>query len=282
MRLLRSHAVDAGPPVPDREVRAMLGGAPQPAVPPGFWHRPGVLPALVTMLNDNALPLFAASGPSGRETWPPWPGTALTLMGERAATRPLRPMPAWGPGSALPFISSSALTLGRRVWSSTSCGAWRTQLRSSTPSVSPGGRQPIAVVGRSGRVRLVDGRRGRCPTPGRPAAAVDPASADPGPVRTPGLRGHPRRGRRRVGPARAIWSRTSSNGPRRIRCSSGWRSINHGAFYQAGLGLSLDAVNAPWPRPRQSRSPGSGWLMSRIRAGSRPFWPGRRRDRRGR
>ncbi|MDP9168208.1 MAG: aromatic amino acid ammonia-lyase, partial [Actinomycetota bacterium] len=40
-------------------------------------------------------------------------GTALTLIGERPATAALTPMPTWGADSALPFMSSSALTVGR-------------------------------------------------------------------------------------------------------------------------------------------------------------------------
>ena len=45
-------------------------------------------------------------------------GTALTLIGERPATKPLTPMEPWGADSALPFMSSSALTVGR------GCLAW--------------------------------------------------------------------------------------------------------------------------------------------------------------
>jgi histidine ammonia-lyase len=65
------------------------------------------------MLNDDALPELRHYASIGTGDLAALAGTALTLMGERPATRPLAPMPQWHADSALPFMSSSALTVGR-------------------------------------------------------------------------------------------------------------------------------------------------------------------------
>ena len=173
----------------------MLGSAPQPAVPPGLGHRPGgaARPGHHAE-RGRAAGRFAASGPSGRETWPPWPGTALTLMGERPATRSLRPMPAWGPGQRAPVHQqqrpdSRSGVSGRRRAAEPGATPLRSVYAFSFAGV---GQQPVAVVGRSGRCgRLVDGRP-RSPARLRAAFA---APVRPGPggychhqCRTPGLR----------------------------------------------------------------------------------------------
>jgi histidine ammonia-lyase len=65
------------------------------------------------MLNDDALPELLQYASIGTGDLAPLAGTALTLIGERPATTPLTPMEPWGADSALPFMSSSALTVGR-------------------------------------------------------------------------------------------------------------------------------------------------------------------------
>lgn len=113
LRLLRSHAIDAGKPLPAVAVRAMLGVRLAQLCVPGSGIRPDVLDGLVDMLNSDALPTVLEYGSIGTGDLAALAGTALTLMGERPATRPLAPMKPWGADSALPFMSSSALTLGR-------------------------------------------------------------------------------------------------------------------------------------------------------------------------
>lgn len=65
------------------------------------------------MLNDDTLPEILQYASIGTGDLAALAGTALTLVGERPATRPIRPMPPWTADSALPFMSSSALTIGR-------------------------------------------------------------------------------------------------------------------------------------------------------------------------
>lgn len=113
MRLLRSHAVDAGGRLPDRTVRAMLAVRLNQLCVPGSGIDPGILTAVERMLNENALPSVLEYGSIGTGDLGALAGAALTLIGERAATRPLPTMPPWGADSALPFISSNALTIGR-------------------------------------------------------------------------------------------------------------------------------------------------------------------------
>lgn len=113
LRLLRSHAVDAGAELPERAVRAMLAVRLNQLCTTGSGVDPAVLRALEGMLNGNALPSVRAHASIGTGDLGALAGTALTLMGERPATRPLEPMRPWSSDSALPFISSNALTIGR-------------------------------------------------------------------------------------------------------------------------------------------------------------------------
>ncbi|HYZ67996.1 MAG TPA: aromatic amino acid lyase [Mycobacterium sp.] len=113
MRLLRSHAVDAGDPLDDRTVRAMLAVRLVQLCVPGAGLDPKILTGLQTMLNEDALPELRQYASIGTGDLAPLAGTALTLIGERPASRPLTPMAPWGADSALPFMSSSALTVGR-------------------------------------------------------------------------------------------------------------------------------------------------------------------------
>ncbi|WP_277211162.1 aromatic amino acid ammonia-lyase [Isoptericola croceus] len=113
LRLLRSHAVDAGEELPARAVRAMLAVRLNQLCVTGSGADPMVLRALERMLNANALPTVRAHSSIGTGDLGALAGTALTLMGERPATGPLEPMAPWSRDSALPFISSSALTIGR-------------------------------------------------------------------------------------------------------------------------------------------------------------------------
>lgn len=113
MRLLRSHAVDAGGPLPSGTVRAMLAVRLNQLCVPGSGIDPSVLDGLVAMLNQDALPRVLEYGSIGTGDLSALAGTALTLMGERPASGHIATMGPWGADSALPFISSSALTLGR-------------------------------------------------------------------------------------------------------------------------------------------------------------------------
>ena len=113
MRLLRSHAVDAGEPLGDRTVRAMLAARLIQLCVPGAGLDAAILDGLVRMLNDDALPEILQYASIGTGDLAALAGTALTLIGERPASAPLTLMPPWGPDSALPFMSSSALTIGR-------------------------------------------------------------------------------------------------------------------------------------------------------------------------
>jgi histidine ammonia-lyase len=113
MRLLRSHAVDAGDPLDERTVRSMLAVRLIQLCAPGAGLDPKILAGLEAMLNDDALPEIRQYASIGTGDLAPLAGTALTLIGERPASKPLTPMAPWGADSALPFMSSSALTVGR-------------------------------------------------------------------------------------------------------------------------------------------------------------------------
>lgn len=113
MRLLRSHAVDTGELLPASTVRGMLAVRLNQLCLSGSGIDPAVVSGLERMLNTDALPEVRASGSIGTADLPALASAALVLVGERPASRPFEPIEAFGPESALPFMSSSALTIAR-------------------------------------------------------------------------------------------------------------------------------------------------------------------------
>lgn len=113
MRLIRSHALDAGPVLPARVVRAMLAVRFAQLCLPGSGIDPAVPAKLAEMINQDALPELRAYGSIGTGDLAALAVTALTMLGERAGTKPLDPIAAFEVDSALPFLSSNALTIAR-------------------------------------------------------------------------------------------------------------------------------------------------------------------------
>ena len=113
MRLLRSHAADAGDPLDSQDGSRDARGAARAALRPGAGLDPRILGGLERMLNEDALPELLHYASIGTGDLAALAGTALTLIGERPATAPADSDGPWGADSALPFMSSSALTVGR-------------------------------------------------------------------------------------------------------------------------------------------------------------------------
>ncbi|MBK0417898.1 aromatic amino acid lyase [Leucobacter sp. CSA1] len=112
MNLLRSHAVDAGAPFGAETTRAMLAVRLNQLLQPGSGIDPILIDGLERMLAGNHLPEVRRFGSIGTADLPALAGTALALTGERPTSvdgfEPIGPIRA---DSALPFMSSSALTL---------------------------------------------------------------------------------------------------------------------------------------------------------------------------
>jgi len=121
LRLIRSHATDAGEPLPPRVVRALIATRLAQLSRAGSGIEPGIVPALARTLDRAELPEIGSVGSIGTGDLAALAALALILAGERgpadlgagaqAAVR-------WGVESALPFLSSSALTIGRAVLAS--------------------------------------------------------------------------------------------------------------------------------------------------------------------
>jgi histidine ammonia-lyase len=118
LNLLRSHAVDAGNVLDRETVRAMLVIRLSQLAAGSSGINPAVAEALQGMLNSDALPEVREYGGIGTADLPALSGTALTLLGERKTLDgqqiPLA-LPGWATEDALPFISSSALTIAQAV-----------------------------------------------------------------------------------------------------------------------------------------------------------------------
>jgi histidine ammonia-lyase len=110
LRLLRSHAAGAGPPLAPEIVRAMLVVRLNQLAGGGSGVGPGVLGALAEALNRGAMPPVPRYGAIGTGDLTALAATALCLLGERSwnGPGPLFPLPS---SDALAFISSNAATL---------------------------------------------------------------------------------------------------------------------------------------------------------------------------
>ncbi|WP_375432549.1 aromatic amino acid lyase [uncultured Friedmanniella sp.] len=245
LRLLRSHAVDAGPSVPEREIRAMLGVRLNQLCHPGSGIDPDILEALARMLNEDALPTIRRFGSIGTGDLTALASTALTLIGERPATRPLTRMAPWGADSALPFLSSSALTLGQACLVASQLQQLAraaeviyafsfTALGGNPSSWSP---EAAAAAGSPSAAAVATRLR----------AALLPLTTPPRRIQDPfGLRvfslthGEVIAAIERLdGQLTSLLQRAQENPLFGVQ-----QVVHHGAFYQAGLGLSLDATNA--------------------------------------
>ena len=248
MRLLRSHAVDAGDPLADRTVRAMLAVRLIQLCTPGAGLDARILTGLADMLNEDALPQLLQYASIGTGDLAALAGTALTLIGERPASAPLTPMSPWGADSALPFMSSSALTVGR------TCLALAELLRLERASSVIYMLSFLALDGNPSSFSPIAARAAAAPQVQAVAERLRWLSAadgrdDRGPARIQdpyGLRVYP------VAHASVVTSldslgrqlertmNTAQENP--LFDIDGDGVIHHGAFYQASLSLELDGA----------------------------------------
>jgi histidine ammonia-lyase len=248
MRLLRSHAVDAGDPLDDRTVRAMLAARLVQLCKPGAGLDPAILDGLVRMLNGDALPEILQYASIGTGDLAALAGTALTLIGERPASAPLTLMAPWGADSALPFMSSSALTIGR------TCLALDELARLDKASSVIYILSFLALEGNSSTFSAAAARASAAPRVEHVASRLRNLHADtnggarpPARIQDPyGLRVYP------VAQASVVASlqslarqvertlNTAQENP--LFDGEAHEVIHHGAFYQASLSLELDGM----------------------------------------
>jgi histidine ammonia-lyase len=215
---------------------------------PGAGLDPAILAGLEVMLNDDALPELRQYASIGTGDLAPLAGTALTLIGERPASKPLTRMPKWGADSALPFMSSSALTVGRGCLSLEELS--RLERASSVIYALSflaleGNPQALSsIAAQASAAPYVDAVADRLRT--ILATTGQPNSA-PARIQDPyGLRVYP------VAQASVVASLHSLEGQLERTLNSAQENplfdienetvIHHGAFYQASLSLELDGA----------------------------------------
>jgi histidine ammonia-lyase len=248
MRLLRSHAVDAGDPLDDRTVRAMLAVRLIQLCVPGAGLDPAILGGLETMLNEDALPELRQYASIGTGDLAPLAGTALTLIGERPASKQLTPMRPWGADSALPFMSSSALTIGR------GCLAMEELSRLEHASSAIYALSFLALDGNPQALSSIAARAAAAPYAEAVAdrlrdilATKSRPDSRPARIQDPyGLRVYP------VAQASLVASLHSLEGQLERTLNTAQENplfdienesvIHHGSFYQASLSLELDGT----------------------------------------
>jgi histidine ammonia-lyase len=109
--LLRSHATAAGDLRAPERVRAMLVVRLNQLALGVSGADPAVLHALTDMINRDALPPVRELGSLGTGDLPALAVTALALRGDVVTSKPIGEPVEFGPGDALPFLSSNAATI---------------------------------------------------------------------------------------------------------------------------------------------------------------------------
>lgn len=112
-RLLRSHALGAGEPVPDGIVRAMIAVRANQLAAGGAGVRPDLIEALVDVLNEGSVPEVRELGSLGTGDLTSLAEVGLTLLGERPfRDGRRRPYVSLGPRDGLMLMSSNAHAIG--------------------------------------------------------------------------------------------------------------------------------------------------------------------------
>ncbi len=133
MRLLRSHSVDAGDPLSGRTVRSMLAVRLIQLCFPGAGLDLRSSPACSGCSTTTHCPRCCSTPSIGTGDLAALAGTALTLIGERPATRDLTPMPPWGCRQRLAVHEQQcAHGGGAAAWPSTNYSGWNARRVSST------------------------------------------------------------------------------------------------------------------------------------------------------
>jgi histidine ammonia-lyase len=117
--LLRSHAVDAGPPLPAEVVRAAMTVRANQLGAGGAGVSPALLDRLVEALERGETPVVRALGSLGTGDLPGLARIALELLGRTGDGAPSDSALALDRRDALGFMSSNAVTAGR------ACLLWR-------------------------------------------------------------------------------------------------------------------------------------------------------------
>ncbi|ABG03553.1 histidine ammonia-lyase [Rubrobacter xylanophilus DSM 9941] len=127
-RLLRSHAIGAGKPVPDSIVRAMLVVRANQLAAGGAGVHPALLDSLVEVLNKNLVPEIRELGSLGTGDLTSLAEVGLALLGERPFRNGKRNSSTpLGPRDGLMLMSSNAHAIGE----SALCAVDLNQLTSS-------------------------------------------------------------------------------------------------------------------------------------------------------
>lgn len=254
MRLLRSHAVDAGREIPAPAVRAMLAIRLSQLTGGRSGINPEVAVGLERMLAAGVTPELRELGSVGTADLAALAGTALALTGERpvrvsasgvaADAPPFEPIAPFGMESALPFMSSSALTLARaalaldelqrldragRVVAALSALA----VRANTQAFSRAAAQAAASPGAARVAREMRRLTKRTPVPAR---IQDPF----------GFRAYVPSQAAVVAAMETLWLRieqlASASQENPLFDFEHSRVIHHGSFHQVGLGLAVDGL----------------------------------------
>ncbi|PSK97103.1 histidine ammonia-lyase [Murinocardiopsis flavida] len=248
LRVLRSHAAAAGRPLPAAAVRAMLLVRANQLAQGGSGVAAATAQALVRMLNDDALPTVRSHGSVGTGDLTGLAATALTLIGERPATRPWQPLTAFDGADALAFISSNALTLGRAA-----LAAWDLERLIRAGAVTAG----LSFAAVDGNTEAFsEAARRTAPSDGvatvgdwlRGLTAAAPAAAR---VQDPfGYRAYPQvhgvlvdAWRDLAGSVETLTA-TAQENPLIVTAArdDDAAAVHHGGFHLAGLALKLDTV----------------------------------------
>lgn len=245
MRLIRSHAADAGELLDERTVRAFLAVRLAQLTVAGSGIDPGIVVALQRQLAARAHPEIRELGGLGTADLQALAASALALAGERPTQPPLEVAVRFDAASALPYLSSNALTIARtclqveraRRLDRAAIGLFAVAalaLDANPQAVSPLAAHAVAAP----RVAEVFGeiRALLAGSPRPPARIQDPYGLRISPIVHATLR----TAVERLG---EHCERLLSAAQENPRFDADLGVAHHGAFFQSQLALELDSVN---------------------------------------
>lgn len=245
MNLIRSHACDAGDPIRPEVVRATLAVRLNQLLQGRAGIAPEVVEALADMLRKDALPELREFGSIGTADLQALAGIALALVGERPTTRDFARLGTMGADSALPFISSSALTIAQTSLAADRLSRLiRTQhvvfalsaaaARANTEAIAPAVARTIGIEAAHGIAAGLERALGR--DPWEPARIQDPY-AFRGYLQTASLL---ELANARLRDHLETLMNLGQENP--LFVAEEEQAYHHGSFYQAALSHELDSV----------------------------------------
>ncbi len=273
IRLVRSHATDAGPPADPVAVRAMLVVRLNQLAAGGSGANPALLDALAEALNRGLTPPVRRYGAIGTGDLAALASTALCLLGERPWQGGTMPAVAFDGADALAFLSSGAATVGEAALAADDLAAL---LRAGAVVTAlawlavDGSAEPFAAAAHDGRHPGQGAVAAQLRTLVAPAGQPGARIQDPYAYRAfPQVHGAAVDAHLRLDAVLAVELNGAGENP--LVDVAGDDVLHNGTFHAAALALGLDTARLALVQTAGLSAAQLGTLVEPAFTGLRPF-----------